>query len=80
MKRFILAPALAALAFSAAPLDGAAPVVSDLTAAQRTGTKLVDIGYSVTADAPTVTGRGKPACRGIGAQASFMETQRVQRG
>ena len=54
MKRSLLAPALAALALSIAPVDAAAPVVSNLTATQRTGTKLVDIGYSVTADAPTV--------------------------
>ena len=45
---------MAALALSTVPVDGAAPVVSDITAAQRTGTKLVDIGYGVTADAPTV--------------------------
>jgi hypothetical protein len=30
------------------------PVVSNLTAAQRPGTKLVDITYDVTADTPTV--------------------------
>lgn len=54
MKRLLLAPALVAFALSTAPVDGAAPVVSNLTAVQRTGTKLVDIGYSVTADAPTV--------------------------
>lgn len=49
-----LASFAAALALSTAPVDGAPPVVSNLTAAQRTGTKLVDIGHSVTADAPTV--------------------------
>jgi hypothetical protein len=30
------------------------PVVSNLTASQRAGTKLVDITYDVTADTPTV--------------------------
>jgi uncharacterized repeat protein (TIGR02543 family) len=43
------------LLFAAAPLQAAPPVVSNLTAAQRTGTKLVDITYDVTADTPTVT-------------------------
>jgi uncharacterized repeat protein (TIGR02543 family) len=35
-------------------LFAADPVVSNLTAAQRPGTKLVDITYDVTADTPTV--------------------------
>lgn len=33
---------------------GASPVVSNLTASQRAGTKLVDITYDVVADTPTV--------------------------
>lgn len=35
-------------------LQAADPVVSNLTASQRPGTKLVDITYDVTADTPTV--------------------------
>ena len=47
---------LAALTFTATTTARAAvPVVSNLTAAQRFGTKLVDITYDVTADTPTVT-------------------------
>jgi uncharacterized repeat protein (TIGR02543 family) len=46
---------LAALTLATAPDARAAdPVVSNLTAAQRAGTKLVDIAYDVTADSPTV--------------------------
>jgi uncharacterized repeat protein (TIGR02543 family) len=37
------------------PGPGLNPVVSNLTATQRPGTKLVDITYDVTADTPTVT-------------------------
>jgi hypothetical protein len=45
---------LAALTFTATTTTrAAAPVVSNLTAAQRFGTKLVDITYDVTADTPT---------------------------
>ena len=44
---------LAALTFTTAA-RAAAPGVSNLTATQRTGTKLVDITYDVTADTPTV--------------------------
>ena len=51
--RPLLAAALAILGtFSTA--FAAEPVVSNLTAAQRPGTKLVDITYDVTADTPTV--------------------------
>ena len=47
------AAALAILSAFATAL-AADPVVSNLTAAQRPGTKLVDITYDVTADTPTV--------------------------
>ena len=47
---------LAALIFTVTTTArAAAPVVSNLTAAQRFGTKLVDITYDVTADTQTVT-------------------------
>jgi sulfatase modifying factor 1 len=46
--------AAAALLASFCPALAADPVVSNLTAAQRPGTKLVDITYDVTADMPTV--------------------------
>jgi sulfatase modifying factor 1 len=49
-----LLAAAAALLASLSPAIAADPVVSNLTAAQRPGTKLVDITYDVTADAPTV--------------------------
>jgi hypothetical protein len=46
---------LAALALATATTTRAAdPAVSNLTFAQRAGTKLVDITYDVTADTPTV--------------------------
>jgi hypothetical protein len=51
--RLILAAAVALLA-SHSPTIAADPVVSNLTASQRAGTKLVDITYDVTADTPTV--------------------------
>jgi hypothetical protein len=53
LLRIVLAPALlaATLCFSHA----ADPVVSNLTAVQRTGTRLLDIRHDVTADTPTVT-------------------------
>jgi sulfatase modifying factor 1 len=51
--RPILAAALALLA-SLSPAVAADPVLSNLTAAQRPGTKLVDIRYDVAADTPTV--------------------------
>jgi hypothetical protein len=54
MKTHLFAPIITALGLCIAPLHGAAPVVSNLTAAQRAGTKLVDISYDVTADTPTV--------------------------
>lgn len=50
-----LSPALAsALVVLAAAVHAADPAVSNLTASQRPGTKLVDITYDVTADTPTV--------------------------
>jgi uncharacterized repeat protein (TIGR02543 family) len=50
-----LAPALVlALILLPATAGAADPVVSNLTATQRAGTKLVDITYDVTADTPTV--------------------------
>jgi hypothetical protein len=51
--RLILAAA-AALLVSLSPAHAGDPLVSNLTAAQRPGTKLVDIRYDVTADTPTV--------------------------
>jgi hypothetical protein len=49
-----LLAAAAALLASVFPALAADPVVSNLTASQRAGTKLVDITYDVTADTPTV--------------------------
>jgi uncharacterized repeat protein (TIGR02543 family) len=50
-----LAPALGiALLLLPAAAHAAAPVVSNVTFAQRAGTKLVDISYDVTAATPTV--------------------------
>jgi formylglycine-generating enzyme len=49
-----LLAAAAALLGSPSPTLAADPVVSNLTAAQRPGTKLVDITYDVTADTKTV--------------------------
>jgi hypothetical protein len=50
-----LAPILGlALLLLPAAARAADPVVSNLTAAQRAGTKLVDITYDVTADPPTM--------------------------
>lgn len=46
---------LSILSLLTASLHAAAPVVSNLSASQRTGTKLVDITYDVSADTPTVT-------------------------
>jgi len=51
--RHLLTAALAILGTFATAI-AADPVVSNLTAAQRPGTKLVDITYDVTADTPTV--------------------------
>jgi uncharacterized repeat protein (TIGR02543 family) len=51
--RHLFTAALAILGTFAAAF-AADPVVSNLTAAQRSGTKLVDITYDVTADTPTV--------------------------
>lgn len=45
---------LALFACLASAALGASPVVSNVTAVQRAGTKLVDISYDVTADTPTV--------------------------
>jgi hypothetical protein len=50
-----LAPALGrALLLLPTVARAADPVVSNLTATQRAGTKLVDITYDVTAETPTV--------------------------
>jgi formylglycine-generating enzyme required for sulfatase activity len=49
-----LLAAAAALLASLGPVLSADPVVSNLTASQRAGTKLVDITYDVTADTSTV--------------------------
>ncbi len=49
-----LLAAAAALLAALSPALAAYPVVSNLTAAQRPGTKLVDITYDVTADTQTV--------------------------
>ena len=49
-----LVAAAAALLASLSPAIAANPVVSNLSAAQRPGTKLVDITYDLTADTPTV--------------------------
>ena len=50
-----LAPILGlALLLLPAAARAADPVVTNLTAAQRAGTKLVNISYDVTADTPTV--------------------------
>ncbi len=43
-----------ALLLLPAALRAADPVVSNLSAAQRAGTRLVDINYDVTAETPTV--------------------------
>ena len=54
-KKNNLAPALVlALLLLPAAARAADPVVSNVTLAQRAGTKLVDITYNVTADTPTV--------------------------
>ncbi|MCX6879819.1 MAG: SUMF1/EgtB/PvdO family nonheme iron enzyme [Verrucomicrobia bacterium] len=55
MKTFPLVSVIAALTFCTASVQGADPVVSNVTFAQRAGTKLVDITYDLTADAPSVT-------------------------
>jgi hypothetical protein len=52
-KNFAPALGLALLLLPAAA-HAADPVVSNLTAAQRAETHLVDISYNVTADTPTV--------------------------
>jgi hypothetical protein len=46
--------AVAALLASCSPVLAADPLVSNLTASQRAGTKLVDIRYDVTASTPMV--------------------------
>ncbi len=53
LLRIALVPAFVAATLGLA--QAADPVVSNLTAAQRPGTRLVDISYHVTADTPTVT-------------------------
>jgi len=55
MKPSLFFSVIAALAVCTASVDGAVPVVANLMAAQRTGTKLVDIHYDVTADVSPVT-------------------------
>jgi formylglycine-generating enzyme required for sulfatase activity len=52
MKRITLT--LSIVALLAASLHAAAPVVSNLSASQRAGTKLVDIVYDVAADTSSV--------------------------
>jgi hypothetical protein len=60
-----LVPALGlALLLLPAAARAADPVVSNLTAAQRAGTKLVDITYDLTADAPTVNVSLEISCDG----------------
>ena len=54
MKVHPLLAVVAALLWSYIPARAADPVVSNLTATQRAGTKLVDITYDVSADTPTV--------------------------
>ena len=54
MKTCHLIACATLLIHSAFPLDAAVPVIANLTAAQRAGSKLVDITYDVTADTPTV--------------------------
>lgn len=54
MRTYLVLPSVALLAFFPTPAHGAPPVVSNITAAQRTGSKLVDINYDVTADVSTV--------------------------
>ncbi len=56
MKKQIRFPALLAALILLTPLvHAAAPVVSNISAIQRTGTRLVDITYNVTADFSTVS-------------------------
>ena len=55
MKTLLFPSLIAVLGLCIAPLHAADPVVSNLSASQRAGTKLVDITYDVTADTPTVT-------------------------
>ena len=55
MKSIPFIPVIAALAVCPVLVDGAAPVVTNLTALQRAGSKLVDIQYGVTADVSPVT-------------------------
>ena len=52
LARYLLA--LSVLTLFTVSLNAAAPVVSNLTASQRAGTKLVDIVYDVSADTSTV--------------------------
>jgi hypothetical protein len=54
MKAYLSLALCFALLLLPAAVHAADPVVSNLTAAQRPGTKLVDIHYDVTADTPTV--------------------------
>jgi len=51
---FRILPVCAILCAMTSYLLAADPVVSNLTAVQRAGTKLVDITYDVTADTPKV--------------------------
>ena len=45
----------AALCLLPSPAQAADPVVSNIAAVQRAGTRLVDISYDVSADTPTVS-------------------------
>lgn len=54
MKSYPSLICFAILTWLAPAAPGASPVVSNVTAVQRAGTKLVDITYDVTADTPTV--------------------------
>ena len=55
MKAYLSLALGFALLLLPAAVHAANPVVSNLTASQRPGTKLVDITYDVTADTPTVS-------------------------
>jgi hypothetical protein len=55
MKDYLFLAFGFALLLLPAAVHAANPVISNLTASQRPGTKLVDITYDVTADTPTVS-------------------------
>ena len=54
MKEYLSLALGFALLLLPTAVHAADPIVSNLTASQRSGTKLVDITYDVTADTPTV--------------------------